>query len=227
MNTRLVPVADLTIFQRRCMLDLMHLHYENVDDAAFGRDLMAKSHVLLIEEAEKLVGFTTLVAFSADVAPGAPVQVVYSGDTIVHHQFRGSTQLFRGWFRALESLGLFGAGVRSLWLLLAGGVRTYCLLPSFWLEYFPAPHARHPALSETAARLASARFGLRFNPSAGVVHPENAYSLRVLSNEQRSDPHAAFFARCNPGYTRGDELVCLTWLSPDNLTPLGHRMSGR
>ncbi len=37
----------------------------------------------------------------------------------------------------------------------------------------------------------------------------------------------AFFARANPGHEGGDELVCLTSLDDDNLTPAGRRMLAR
>jgi hypothetical protein len=37
----------------------------------------------------------------------------------------------------------------------------------------------------------------------------------------------AFFARRNPGHERGDELVCLARVAPDNLTALGRRLAGR
>ena len=39
------------------------------------------------------------------------------------------------------------------------------------------------------------------------------------------DPHISFFARRNPGYHAGDELVCLCELSETNLTPAGRRMT--
>ena len=34
----------------------------------------------------------------------------------------------------------------------------------------------------------------------------------------------AFFLRSNPGYLRGEELVCLTELASDNLRPLARRV---
>jgi hypothetical protein len=38
------------------------------------------------------------------------------------------------------------------------------------------------------------------------------------------DPHVAFFLNRNPGWRRGDELVCLTEIAFENLTPAGRRM---
>ena len=39
------------------------------------------------------------------------------------------------------------------------------------------------------------------------------------------DPHIAFFLERNPGFVRGDELVCLTRIDEQNLTPAGRRMA--
>ena len=44
---------------------------------------------------------------------------------------------------------------------------------------------------------------------------------------RRKSPHVDYFARRNPGHADGDELVCLTELSDDNLTPAGRRMVAR
>jgi hypothetical protein len=42
-----------------------------------------------------------------------------------------------------------------------------------------------------------------------------------------ADPHVRFFLERNPGFVRGDELVCLTRIADDNLTRAGLRMAGR
>ena len=37
-------------------------------------------------------------------------------------------------------------------------------------------------------------------------------------------PETAFFLASNPGYVHGDELVCLTELSTENLRPIARRV---
>jgi hypothetical protein len=46
----------------------------------------------------------------------------------------------------------------------------------------------------------------------------------AVEPEETSRPDVAFFLRSNPGYTQGDELVCLTELSCSNLRPLARRV---
>jgi hypothetical protein len=41
------------------------------------------------------------------------------------------------------------------------------------------------------------------------------------------DPHVRHFLALNPGYTAGDELVCLAPLDDSNLTPAGRRIARR
>ncbi len=48
-----------------------------------------------------------------------------------------------------------------------------------------------------------------------------------VTEQRLGDPHVEFFVRANPGHADGDELVCLTELTPTNLTPAGRRMVGR
>jgi hypothetical protein len=76
-------------------------------------------------------------------------------------------------------------------------------------------------------RWASELFGDRF--SDGVVRPRWATPLHSPEPPQRlrSDPAVMLFFQSNPGYRRGDELVCLVPLREKNLTPAGRRLARR
>jgi hypothetical protein len=119
---------------------------------------------------------------------------------------------------------------RYLWLLITSGFRTYRFLPVFWREFYPrhdvpaSPHWKH-----TIDQLASERFGQRYDPGAGIVRLDHPQRLRGglagIPVGRDNDPHVAFFAARNPGHARGDELACVTELTPGNLTPAGRRMA--
>ena len=51
-------------------------------------------------------------------------------------------------------------------------------------------------------------------------------ALKTVPDGRANDPHVAFFLAQNPGHAKGDELVCLTELSDENLTRAGRRMVG-
>ena len=59
-----------------------------------------------------------------------------------------------------------------------------------------------------------------FDRSRGRLRPMWA----TVEPEEAARPDVAFFLRSNPGYTQGDELVCLTELSCNNLRPLARRV---
>lgn len=118
---------------------------------------------------------------------------------------------------------------RLVWLLITSGFRTYRFLPVFWRDFHPRHDAAIP--SDVAAlrdALARERFGHRYDPERGVVRLGSPQSLREhlagVPEARRSDPHVDFFLAANPGHGRGDELVCITELSDENLTRAGWRM---
>jgi hypothetical protein len=57
-------------------------------------------------------------------------------------------------------------------------------------------------------------------PGNGAVLPE----VGGLTPARLQNPHVACFARLNPGHSRGDELVCLAEIHPDNFTDAARRM---
>ena len=62
--------------------------------------------------------------------------------------------------------------------------------------------------------------GLVRFPQPQILSPE----LRKIAPEKLQNPHVVFFAEKNAGYINGDELVCLTEISENNLTRAGLRM---
>jgi hypothetical protein len=219
------------------MVRLMEAHFEGISRGSFERDLEEKGWVVLLEEetaegGARLCGFSTLDLYTVRFR-GETVHVVYSGDTLVEASARGSSLLPRTWIRAVLSLRRqhLGGGAPFVWLLLTSGFRTYRFLPVFFRRYHPRPGAEEPPrLGELRGFLARRRFGDAYDAQAGVVRFAEPQvlrpDLRTIPASRLTDPHVAFFAARNPGYERGDELVCLTELDPLELTPAGRRMVG-
>ena len=79
-----------------------------------------------------------------------------------------------------------------------------------------------PNLQKIVNQLATAKFGDAYRPAAGILHfPQSHGHLRPewaeLSDDVKAKPHVAFFLQANPGFTSGDELVCLTELCEQNM----------
>jgi hypothetical protein len=99
----------------------------------------------------------------------------------------------------------------------------------FWREFFPRFDSEiPPQIHALLCKLAADRFGPEFDSTAGVVRFNCPQRLRAgldeVSAGRLTDPHIAFFLSANLGWAKGDELVCLTELTPQNLTPAGRRM---
>src|SRR3977135_1349606 len=78
-----VDVGTLTLQMRRAMYALFERYYVASSFERFERDLTGKDTVFLInDERGELCGFSTLAVFEMDV-DGAPLRVVFSGDTII------------------------------------------------------------------------------------------------------------------------------------------------
>jgi hypothetical protein len=228
LTSRTVPRADLTSREHADMFDLLSAFFTGVAPETFDADLDAKSHVILLEDdGGALRGFSTLLLYRTR-AVDADATVVYSGDTIVHRESWGSAALPVAWLGAVRGLTASAAALDVYWLLLTSGFRTYRFLPVFWRDYYP--RAGQASFSKRLVdALARERFGDLYDDASGIVRftrpqvliPE---LLDVPSGRARDD-HVSFFLQRNPGFTRGDELVCLTRIADANLTGAGRRVA--
>jgi hypothetical protein len=226
LQGRTVRRKDLTADQITTMFDLLGTFFAGVARTTFDQDLAEKSHVILLEDHHgQLRGFSTLLVYHTQV-PDTNATVVYSGDTIVHRDWWGSPALAVTWLRAVRALTPPATPV--YWLLLTSGFRTYRFLSVFWRDFYP----RYDTATATPAlvhALARERFNDRYDAARGVVRFDRPQvlvpELLDVSSGRTSDPHVAFFLERNPGFTNGDELVCLTDLGDHNLTAAGRRIA--
>jgi hypothetical protein len=213
------------------MLSLMGRYFSNVSRAVFERDLSEKEWcILLTDPSGRVKGFSTMMLVRTEV-DGRPVAAIYSGDTIVDRKHWGESVLSRLWSGQAFDLASRLPEDPVYWFLLSSGYKTYRFLTTFFEEFYPT-HEREtpPEVKRVMGALAHERFPGRFDPEAGVVNPEYAVPLRSgvadVTDRRLADPHVAYFVSANPGHARGDELVCLTELATENLTPAGRRMLG-
>ena len=229
MNGRLVRRSDLVPREEEAMFALLAGQFDRVSRERFRRDLDAKGWAILLHDRDgALRGFSTLDCYESRFRD-EPVTVVCSGDTVVDEDAAGGFALSKTWIGAVQLLRRLHPRGPLYWLLIVSGYRTYRFLPVYWKRFHPR-HDAHPS-SETrdlVDTLATERFGPLYDREGGIVRFPEPQVLRTrfrgVPKAKRADAHVAFFADRNDGHERGDELVCLTELSRDNLTPAGHRM---
>jgi hypothetical protein len=206
-------------------------HYELSCPDDFRRDLAEKDQVVLLrdEANDALQGFSTLATYTTTVQ-GREVGVVYSGDTIIRPAFWGTPALPSVWIKRVLALAAT-MPQPVYWLLISSGYKSYRFLPVFYREFYPRFDCPTPAdLQSVMNTLACERFGDQYNPVTGIVRFANGGTpLRAgvadVNEERQRNTHVRFFLERNPGHAQGDELVCLTQIAWENLTPAGRRMA--
>ena len=170
LTSVVVSVADLDPRLRGAMYRLFERYYLGASPARFERDLARKDQVLLLRDGEgDLCGFST-VAVSAMLHKGAPIRVVYSGDTIVERAHWGSPVFAFSWLRHIGKIAAREPAVPLYWLLIVKGHRTYRYLPTFGLQF--VPDWRGPgdaALGALKDVIAERQFGAAYDRAAGIV----------------------------------------------------------
>jgi hypothetical protein len=237
LQGRTVSRPSLTASTIDAMFALLSTHFTGADRATFEVDLAEKNLVILLEDDDGVLrGFSTLVTYDTTAA-GESVRVVYSGDTIVDRAWWGSSALARTWIQTVQSLRPQD-GRELYWLLLTSGFRTYRFLPVFFREFYPCCDAAEAVrradrteVRQLADAIARERFGSRYDADTGIVRFDRPYvlagDLLDVPDGKTADPHVRYFLERNPGFVAGDELVCLTRIDADNLTPAGRRMARR
>jgi hypothetical protein len=226
-----VPVADLGGRDVAAMFAVYARLYEHVSERDFRRDLDEKHWVLLLRSGPggAIRGFTTILALDTRVG-GESLRVVFSGDTGIDPAYWGGQALVKAWARFMGVLLARDPARRLYWFLISKGYRTYLYLPLFFHEFFPRRDTATPPFErDLIAHLGALKYPRDFDPARGVVaFPESHGHLRPALAEtpdhRRSHPHVRFFLEKNPGYARGDELVCVAEISPGNMRGLARRM---
>ena len=224
-------VADLSPALVDRMAALYLANYDGSCQAVFRRDLAAKDEVILIACGDELVGFTTLRVFG-DVWRGAPIRVVYSGDTIVDPAHWGQSELAFAWIARVGEIARAAPEAPLYWLLLVKGHRTFRYLPVFSKSFYPHWQIDRCDLKSLADQLAGRMFPSDYNPATGVVEfRESRGHLKAAIAQpdagDRNKPATQFFLARNPGYRQGHELVCICELALANMKPLTARLFQR
>jgi hypothetical protein len=228
-GAQVLATATLGESERRAMYALYERYYEGSSWQLFAGDLAGKDRVVLLRDDHgEVQGFSTLAIYERSF-DGTPVRVIFSGDTVVDERHWGQQALAFAWLRLAGALKGERPDLPLYWLLISKGHRTYRYLPVFSRAFEPSPDpATSTGLRALKDFLAHDRFGKAYDRNTGVVRfAESRGHLRQpyaeVSEAHARLPEVAFFLAHNPGYARGDELVCLCELAADALQPIARR----
>ena len=221
--------SDLCVRTRTQMFELFARNYDNSERLRFEAELDAKTAAFVMRDPSRTVrGFSTL-DLSVQTIGKQTYHVLFSGDTIIDPDFWGRNDFALRW---IERAGLYAArrpDIPLVWFLIVKGHRTYRYMPTFARSFFPSPDSPLPSRAKKLRdHLARQRFGEDYDPETGVVahsKPRDFLNsgLAFISESQKRKRDVDFFLKKNPGYQRGNELVCLCHLTPNNLKPIAAR----
>jgi hypothetical protein len=213
---------------KRELEDLYLAHYEASSPGVFQADLARKDEVLVIRHQSKVIGFSSLAYHRLPWA-GRDLRIIFSGDTIVQPEHWGQMALTTSWLAHMGSLARSEPESPMYWLLIVKGHRTFRYLPAYLLHFFPHWEREEPDLAHLAHHLGRHFFQAAYDPRTGVAAwPESRGQLKPHLAEPDPDelarPEVRYFLERNPGYRRGEEMLCLAPMNADNLRPFGRRI---
>ncbi len=224
------PVSSLDDATVTAMFDLYRSYYDAASARLFASDLREKDFVVVLrDEQDALAGFSTLALIDL-MTDRRRLRAIYSGDTIIDRVHWGTQALSFAWLRFAGEVKAQVPDCPLYWFLIVKGHRTYRYLSAFSIDFYPHWREATPAWARTVMTLlAHRRFADAYDADRGIVSfPQSRGHLKAewasVTAEERARPDVAFFLERNPGYTRGDELICLTELASGNLRPLARRV---
>jgi len=232
IECQVVSVRDLTDRKRDEMFSLMGRYFENANRELFEQDLAEKHWVIQFVDQKRgaVCGFSTQMLLKHTIEE-REIQAIFSGDTIVDPLYWGNIRLMRGWAQVVLNLMKLHTSSEMYWFLITNSYRTYRYLPLFFREFYPRYESPTPVwASQLIEVFGREKYGRAFDGGKGIVRGDRWQGCRPgptiaeITKERLSDPHVEYFSLRNPGYTRGDELCCITPVMQHNWTPAAVRV---
>lgn len=224
LNYSLVTPDRINFSTVKRLFQLMVIHYDEMTFEQFHEDLAGKDYVGLIKDNIDVVqGFTTFVVNPKNT--GTPdYNIVFSGDTIISKEHWGSQIMMQGWCNTIGRLMSTDPNKQWYWYLLSKGHRTYMYLPLFFDHYFPAlePSEYNEEMTAVAHEVSSKLYGNDWKPKEGVLRFESSLGqlkpdLAADTRNKTSSKWVNFFLERNPGFDKGEELVCVAKLAVEHV----------
>lgn len=229
LYTEVTRPSDISSSSREDMFQIMDCYYQNMKREKFESDLKEKTHVVFLKNRENtIVGFTTLLLWDINVE-GVAIKGLYSGDTIVEKMYWGQTQLQSALGRLMIQVCREHSDTPVYWLLSSKGYKTYCMLPLYFLHFYPTYNEKTPCFEKKVIDMYGAlKFGDAYNPITGIAVNNGEKDLlregvAEPAENKLSNEHVRFFLQKNFGYRNGDELVCVARIAQNNVRSVVRR----
>ncbi|OUR93682.1 hypothetical protein A9Q84_19660 [Halobacteriovorax marinus] len=214
-NTELV--TSLTRETITELYNLYSLYYENVQLDQFTSDLLKKMKIIIMRNPKKeICGFSTITFFSLDDHPEKPY-CIYSGDTIIHQDYWGTSALTIEFLKNIMLAKLQNPFKPVWWFLISKGYKTYLLLANNFHEYYPRVNVNTPSDKLNIIESLSEKiYPNCFSRETGIISfdDDNHERLKqfvapITDQITAKNKKIKFFQDSNPNWEKGDELACI------------------
>ena len=211
------------------MFAIMKEYFTDGEYEIFEKDLNKKTWAFIAEDSGTVVGFSLLERFLFTYE-NKDYMILYSGDTIIRKEYWGQCNDI--WRLMLDNaINIQKESDMSVyWFLISSGYKTYRFLPTLFNQFYPKYNEENLEFKSLVNHLAEEKFGDRFDSEKGVIKVDGASMLQEwvapVDEKMMKNKHIAFYIERNPGHIYGDELACLTEISPSNLTRAAKKMIG-
>ena len=212
-----VPITLVTDDLADKMFKIFETYYEKTNHEHFIRDLRSKDKVILLKDtAGDIRGFSTIVEFNL-IINGREQHIVYSGDTIIVSDFRGTSALTMEFLKNILKAKIKNLNKPVWWLLVSKGYKTYLLLANNFIEYFPRYDKETTVGVKSILKDSTdILFPGCYCEDTGIVGTENnehevlKSTVAPISEELiEKYPRIKFFNDINPNWGQGEELACI------------------
>lgn len=214
-------VNDLGPDDLSAMFVLFADYYANVSEEQFQHDLLKKEHVFVLKDSRSLEikGFSTIVSLETTLN-GKPVRGLFSGDTVVHHDYWGQGTLGVAFLKYLFLQKLKKPTQPLYWFLISKGYKTYLLMANNFKTHYPRFETETPpAIKQIIDAFSQSLYPEHYDSERGIIQFSDQQAnfkdclkadvTPITDDLIASNQRIAYFASQNRRWQDGDELACV------------------
>lgn len=213
VKVKILAISAFPLDRLPELFNLFNKYYEAVSLEQFEKDFLEKTHVFLLTDKDKIIGFSTIKRHKFKSFPKATF--MFSGDTVVDQDYWGSKGLQKAFFYYIVQSKLLTPTEPLYWCLISKGHKTYLMMKRNFKESFPDFNRSTPNhFLQVQNDYYRNRYGDFYQLEKGlIIFPES--KGQVLGDIAHPDekaklnPHVQHFLKLNPNFFKGEELACM------------------
>lgn len=213
VKVKILSISKFPLAKLPELFDLFNRYYEAVSFEQFKKDFLEKTHLFLLTDAEKVIGFSTIKRHKFKSYPKATF--MFSGDTVVDQAYWGSKGLQKAFFYFIVQSKLQTPTEPLYWCLISKGHKTYLMMKRNFKESYPDFKRKTPAkFLQIQNDYYQSRYGeFYFGDRGLIIFPESKGQvlgdIAYPDEKAKKNPHVKHFLKLNPNFFKGEELACM------------------